>query len=191
MSSEQLSPFLPPITHKKSQTLDSENVTHSEAAADKQQDYFKRDKTVQTVIPGMISPCTRKDNKNNLKRLESKASMVSSRRSISVERLSQLNVASVVRTAFKIKENDLQIRSRHATAKQINKVIVYYSGGMLDKNKSNEEFEERFKRFQSIVYEDQNLVDQSMTYFFQQDKFSNKDWYVSQISPKFKGRVKS
>lgn len=115
---------------------------------------------------------------------------LSSQRSISLERLSQQNnIGVVVKSAFKMKESEIIARQKHLRNKEINRVLVYYTGGMVVREKMDETFESLFNRFQSYVMNDHNLVDPSLTYFFQNEKYSNKDWLVTPLSSKVKERV--
>lgn len=87
-----------------------------------------------------------------------------------------------------MKENELAQQARLVNSKEVNKVLVFYCGGMLEMQK-NEDFNSYFKRFESIILNDSNLVDPSSTHFFQLEKMNNQGWLVSPISNKIKQRV--
>lgn len=112
-------------------------------------------------------------------------------RSISYERFNNTNsIISIISDAFRMKDNEAAQQAKVSTSKEVNKVMVFYTGGMLLRQK-DEDFVAAFKRFESIVMSDTNLVDPSSTHFYQMEKPANQGWLVSPISNKIHQRVES
>ena len=99
-------------------------------------------------------------------------------------------VSDTVISAFRQKENEMQMKLDNEKNYSANTVLVFYTGGMLFREEG-ETFEEFYGRFERYVLSDTNLVDPAATYFYQQQRTLNRDWLASPISQKVNSRVDS